>query len=65
VARRLTSEKLQELGAIQAGGANNLIERALGQVTTVHRDDDSMGVIRMPEDVVAPLDPIELPAAAF
>lgn len=59
------SEKLQELGAIQAGGADDLVERALGQVAAVHRDDDTMSVIGMPEDVVAPLDPIELPAAAL
>jgi len=59
------SEKLQELGAIQTGGADNLVERALGQVATVHRDDDSVGVIGVAEDVVAPFDPIELPAAAL
>jgi hypothetical protein len=59
------SEKLQELGAIQAGGADNLVERPLGQVAAVHRDDDPMSVIGVPEDVVAPLDPIQLPAAAL
>lgn len=59
------SEKLQELSAIQAGGADDLVERSLGQVATMHRDDDPVGVIGMPEDVVAPLDPIELPAAAL
>lgn len=31
----------------------------------MHRDDDPMGVIGMPEDVVAPLDPVELPTAAL
>ena len=60
-----SSEKVQKLGAIQARGADDLVERSLGQVTAVHRDDDSMSVIGMPEDVVAPLDPIELPAAAL
>lgn len=59
------SEKLQELGAIQAGGADDLVERSLRQIATVHRDDDPVGVIGMPEDVVAPLDPIELPATAL
>lgn len=29
------SEKLQELGAIQAGGADDLVERSLGQVAAV------------------------------
>jgi hypothetical protein len=52
------SEKLQELGTIQAGGADDLVERPLGKVATVHGDDDPVGVIGMPEDVVAPLDPI-------
>lgn len=59
------SEKLQKLGAIQARGADDLVERALGQVAAVHRDDDPMSVIGMPEDVVAALDPIELPATAL
>lgn len=59
------SEKLQELGTIQAGGADDLVERALGQVATVHRDYDPVGVIGVPEDVMAPLDSIELPAAAL
>jgi hypothetical protein len=31
----------------------------------VHWDDDPMSVIGMPEDVVAPLHPITLPAAAL
>lgn len=31
----------------------------------MHWDDDSMSVIGMMEDVMAPLDPIELPAAAL
>jgi hypothetical protein len=59
------SEKLQELGAIQAGGVDDLIKRSLGQVAAVHRDDDPMSVIGMPEDVMAPLDAIKLPAAAL
>jgi hypothetical protein len=31
----------------------------------VHRDDDPVGVIGMPKDVMASFDPIELPAAAL
>ena len=31
----------------------------------MHRDDDPMSVIGVPEDVVAAFDPIELPAAAL
>lgn len=58
-------KKLQELGAIQARGADDLVERPLGQIAAVHRDDDPMWVIGMPEDMVAPLDPIELPAAVL
>lgn len=59
------SEKLQELDAIQARGADDLIKRALGKIAGVHRDDDPMSVIGVPEDVMAPLDPIELPATAL
>lgn len=59
------SEKLQELGAIQARGADDLVERTLRQVSAVHRDNDPVSVIGVPEDVVAPLGPIKFPSAAL
>ena len=49
---------LQEFGAIQAGGADDLVERSLGQVAAVHGDDDPVGVVGMTEDVMTPLDAI-------
>jgi len=49
------SEKLQKLGAIQTGGADDLVERALGQVAAVHWDDDPVGVIGVTEDGWLPL----------
>lgn len=65
VAPLVISEELDELGTIQSGGVDDLVERALGQVAAMHRDDDPMSVIGMPEDVMAPLDPIEFPATAL
>lgn len=59
------SEKLQKLGTIQPGGADNLVERALGQIAAMHRNDDPVGMVGVTEYVVAPLNSIELPAAAL
>lgn len=39
------------------------VERPSREVPGVHRYDDAMRVIGMPEDVVAALDPIKLPTA--
>lgn len=44
---------------------DDLVQRALRQISGVHRHDDAMRVIGMPEDVVAALNPIKLPAAPF
>lgn len=61
----LASEQFQEFVPAHAGGFDDLIERALGEIAAVHRDNDTVTMFGVPEDVVAPLHTVELPATAF
>jgi hypothetical protein len=57
------SEQSQELVTADAGGVDDRVERAASQVVRVHRHDHTVPMLRVAKDVVAPPDPIELPAA--
>lgn len=58
-------QRLQEPVAVDTRGTDDLIERPLCQIASVHRDHDPMRQVGMAENVVTALDSIELPAATF
>jgi hypothetical protein len=61
----LLLQQTEKLITREAGTVDDLVQRALGQVAAVHRDDDPARAAGVSEDVMAALDSIELPACAF
>lgn len=54
-----------ELVSADPRGLDDLAQRALGEVASMHWNHYPVGVIRVPEDVVTALDSIQFPAAAL